>query len=584
MGVIEGGIRLIIDSEQNRLPSGFLVLLKIWRTYPKHCLVITLFLFFATMGEGLSILSLLPLMGILIGDNVTDSVATDFIAGILGFLSLDVTISSLLLLMVAGALLKAGLMVLAGRQVGIATAQVGADMRSSVIQNMLAARWSYLLRQPVGRLGNAISSEVPRAGSAFLAAGQLFAAIIRVLIYLSIAFLVSWEVTCFAFVIGAAMMIVLRPTVRNVRIAGKNMTRSLRELTGRFVDGLQGMKPLKAMFCESQLMELLEEENLSLQKMQEKRVLNKWLLKSAAEPIIVISLAVGIYGATELSLVKAASFIIMAFLFVRTVNQMSALQQIFQALGDTESAFTALHDTIEDAGDAREDLGGSLSQELKDSISLEGVGFSFKEKTVLKCIDMRVPVRSVTLLTGSSGSGKSTVSDIILGLFRPDAGSILVDGVDLRDMDLASWRAQIGYVPQDLFLFHDDLRSNVTLGNPIYADSDVIDALRHAGAWDFVKTLDDGLDTHLGERGQRLSGGQRQRISIARALIRNPRLLILDEATSALDDKTAGEIYETISKLAKEIAILVISHDDKASSIAERTYRIDDGRAHLVPH
>ena len=368
----------MFDNKQRRLPSAFSVLLNVWRTYPKHCLVITSFLFFASMGEGLSILFLLPLLGILIGDDsATDSVAIDLTNRILESLSLDVTISSLLLLMVTGALFKAGLMILAGRQVGIATAQVGADMRRNVIRSMLEARWPHLLLQPVGRLGNTISSEVPRAGSAFLTTGQLFSVISRVFIYLGAAILISWKVTCFAFVIGVIMMIVLRPTVYNVRIAGKNMTRALRELTGRFVDGLQGMKPLKAMYCQDQLMGLLEEENKILQRMQEKRVLNKWLLKASAEPIIIISLAIGVYVVTELSLVNASSFIVMAFLFVRSVSQMSALQQVFQTLGDTESAFSALHNTIEDAKNAKEDLGGCLSKELKNSIDLKDVGFSF---------------------------------------------------------------------------------------------------------------------------------------------------------------------------------------------------------------
>src|SRR5690606_21587447 len=152
------------------------------------------------------------------------------------------------------------------------------------------------------------------------------------------------------------------------------------------------------------------------------------------------------------------------------------------------------------------------------------------------------PKGKLTTLIGPSGAGKTTLSDVLLGLVRPRSGQILVDGVPLEELNLEQWRELVGYVPQELFLFHDTVMNNVTLGDPHITPEEVREALEAAGAWSFVEQLPQGMDTVVGERGTLLSGGQRQRISIARALVRKPKLLLLDEVTSALDPATEAEI------------------------------------------
>ena len=535
------------------------------------------FLILAGIGEGMSILSLLPLLGLLIGEGGGDSGAQELIGRLFDSLGLHLNIPNLLLLMVLGALFKAGLTVLAGRQVGYATAEVGADMRSAVIRHILAARWSHFLTQPVGKVANAISSEVPRAGSAFLAMGNLISAATRVLVYLGSSLLVSWPVTLIALAAGAGMMGFLWPTVVHVRVAGLEMTRALRALTGRFVDGLQGVKPLKAMARQEQLARLLEDENRILQRTQQKRVLHKWLLKAGVEPIVVVLIASGVYLGTELRLATVSSLMVVALLFARTLSQMGTVQQAMLSLGDCESAFTALHKTIDDARAACEVTGGESLLQLRHEVQLDSVTFSYGGKPILDRVKICVPARGVTLLVGPSGVGKSTVADLVIGLLKPDAGSIRVDGKSLADADLATWRSQIGYVPQDLFLFHDDLRDNVTLGDTSHSEQDIVGALTKAGAWDFVGHLEGGLSARLGERGQSLSGGQRQRVAIARAIIRKPNLLILDEPTSALDEASANDLYATLEALGRDTAVLLISHDENAASIADHIYRFTDG-------
>ena len=164
---------------------------------------------------------------------------------------------------------------------------------------------------------------------------------------------------------------------------------------------------------------------------------------------------------------------------------------------------------------------------------------------------------------------------------QPTRGEVSIDGVSLASLDARAWRRQIGYVPQDTVLLHASILQNVTLDDPALSREDAEQALRDAGAWDFVAATPQGMDTVVGERGGKLSGGQRQRIVIARALINHPRLLILDEATSALDPASEQAVRQTMEQLKGRLTILAISHNRAMIDAADRVYRLQDGRAEL---
>jgi ATP-binding cassette subfamily C protein len=190
-------------------------------------------------------------------------------------------------------------------------------------------------------------------------------------------------------------------------------------------------------------------------------------------------------------------------------------------------------------------------------------------------VSLEVPAGGVTVLIGPSGVGKTTIADIILGLYRADRGDVLLDGVPLDEIDLQTWRRLIGYVPQELILLHDSVYANVALGNPGIRKADARRGLEIAGAWSFVEGLPEGMMTTVGQGGAKLSGGQRQRIALARALASRPKLLVLDEVTSALDPKTEQEICDKIRTMAEETTILAITHRPTFLEIADRIYRVD---------
>ncbi len=243
-----------------------------------------------------------------------------------------------------------------------------------------------------------------------------------------------------------------------------------------------------------------------------------------------------------------------------------------------ESALWSLTENIEKAEvevDKHNDKG--KVPQLAAGINLQSVNFSHGEKQILQNVTINIPAGKFVAIIGASGAGKTTIVDLITGLFIPQSGDIYIDGVSLRELNMLAWRKMIGYVPQEIFLFHESIFQNITLGNQSVTEKQVEEALLAAGALDFVSTLPSGMHTVIGERGSKLSGGQRQRIAIARALLHKPKLLILDEATTALDPKTEAEICETLQRLCGETTIIAISHQPLIAQVAHVVFKIGNG-------
>ena len=247
----------------------------------------------------------------------------------------------------------------------------------------------------------------------------------------------------------------------------------------------------------------------------------------------------------------------------------------------SESAFWSIRQTIEEAESDKELLVSGKNIALNGAIELRNIDFAYDEKPVLQGVSLEIPDHSLTTITGASGSGKTTVIDLIIGLIVPDSGQITIDGISFEQLDTLQWRRKIGYVPQETLLLHDSIINNVTLGDPDLSDKDAEEALKSAGAWDFVEAMPEGMLSTVGERGSKLSGGQRQRIMIARALVHHPELLILDEATSALDPVSEEAIRQSVEKLKANYTVLAISHQTAMVDAADRVYRLENGKAIL---
>ena len=547
--------------------------------YPVRSTLILLAITAAALAEGVGIAVLLPLIGLLIDAEGAGGTLTLYVEQVFALVGLELSLGGLLVLIVVAVVLKALLMLLAMAQVGYTAAHVAMDLRLAFIRALLQARWTHFVDRRAGDMASAVSIEPTRAANAYVAACRSLSGAIQLLIYLTLSVAISWEVSLVALAVGAVGMVALSRLVAMSRRAGQNQTEHQKSFMTRLLQGLDGMKPLKAMAREGSIGPLIEGDIRGLNHAQRTIVVTREALKESHEIIRAVAVAGGLYVFVAVWGQPVEGLLVLVLLFMRTLQKVSLLQSHYQSAAINQPAFAFLRSTIATAEGAREPGQGGTVPRLASAIALREVSFSYGRGNVLENVSMTLPAGSFIAVVGSSGAGKTTVADLIIGLLRPQRGEVWIDDLPMRDIDVKAWRSMIGYVPQETFLFHDTVMANVTLGDSGISRADVETALRRAEAWEFVAALPDGMDAVVGERGARLSGGQRQRVAIARALIRNPALLILDEATTALDPETEAGIVATVRRLAGKVTVLSISHQPAMRQAAHIVYRLDKGRA-----
>jgi ATP-binding cassette subfamily C protein len=302
-------------------------------------------------------------------------------------------------------------------------------------------------------------------------------------------------------------------------------------------------------------------------------------MSALQEPLLAILIGVGFFLSLIVLKMPLAEVLVMLFLLARTVSYLSKAQRAYQQVVLRESAYWSLMESIAAARAEVEPRGGEQAVQLVEGIRFENVSFGHGgRRAIVEHGTFSVPAQQLTVIIGPSGAGKTTLLDLVVGLLRPDAGRILVDGVPLDDLDLRQWRRKIGYVPQESVMVDESVAYNVTLGEADLTEEQIRAALRAADALDFVDALPEGLQTRVGEGGSRLSGGQRQRLAIARALVHEPRLLILDEATSHLDPEAQAAVIQTVTHLKGRLTILAVAHQDLLIRAADRVYRLADAQ------
>jgi len=374
----------------------------------------------------------------------------------------------------------------------------------------------------------------------------------------------------------------LRRLIKKTRRAGQRQTTHMQDLVAQMTDILISIKPLKSMAREESASAVLTDRTRKLNRALQKQVLSKAALGSFQEPLIMAFLVLCLYAALSYWNLSLASIMAMIFFIGKILKQVQKIQNEYANLAEYDSAYWSLIGKIETASQAREVLTGSIAPELKVSIHMDGVGFAYDERRVLTDASLEIPAGMLTVLCGPSGSGKTTIADLLIALLRPQQGEVWIDQLPMAQVDIHRWRQMIGYVTQESLLLNDSVLQNVSLGQKTVTQQDVEEALRAAGAWEFVQAMPQGVFSVVGERGGMLSGGQRQRIAIARALVKHPKLLILDEATTALDPKTEKEICATLQQLRGRITMLAISHQPTLLECADWAYQLKEGAVILI--
>lgn len=560
--------------------AGVRLILFFMRAYPWRSAVMVVCFLFSGLADGIGVLTLLPIIDtISSGGNIPQSGVGLIMLRLLDALGLQHGLSVLLMITATIIWAKGIFLFIAMRQSGYTVAHVTADLRLRLIRSLMEARWSYFVSQPKGGFANAISSESLRAAVAYQHATLMISSIVTVIVYSIVALLVSWKVTLLSVLAAGFLMFLMRGFVKISQNAGDLQTTLMKSLIERLTDALQGIKPIKAMSQEKNLQLLLEAETQELNRVQKRYIFASEALSAAQEPMMTLIVVVGLYLAVTVGNQTLSMLLVMVFLFNRLLNRFFLTQRCYNEMITGESALWSLLNTIQHAEDEKEQVGDKLpTPQLDKAVSLESVNFAYGSNLVLRDASLEIPRGFFISIAGPSGAGKTTIADLLVGLFLPRSGAVCVDGVPLTSINLKAWRQMIGYVPQEMLLFHETIFHNITLGEPSITRDNAEEALRLADAWDFVSSLPNGIDSSVGEQGSKLSGGQRQRLSLARALVRKPALLILDEVTTALDPRTEIEICTTLRKLHGRVTILAISHQPAMMRFADRVYELTNGR------
>jgi len=397
----------------------------------------------------------------------------------------------------------------------------------------------------------------------------------------AVIFYQDWQLALIALLIFPPAAYIIVRFGRRLRGLARESQKSVARLNQLLQENFTGQRIVKAFAREDFEAERFKSANEHFRRVQMKLRIMRELSSPVMELLGAVGMAVIIsYGGyhviqgttTPGTFFSFLAALLMLYAPIRGLS--SAQNSIQEALAAAQRVFSMLdlEPGIMDRAGAR------VLPPLSRNIVYRHVSFSYGGNTVLTDIDFTVTKGDMVALVGPSGAGKTTLLNLLPRFYEVTAGTILVDGVDLREVSLASLRAQIGVVTQQTILFNETVRYNVAYGRLDATEAEIIQAIRAAHAYDFVMALPRGLDTVIGEQGVRLSGGERQRLAIARALLKDPPILILDEATSSLDSESEREVQQALDRLIEGRTTLVIAHRLSTVRHAHRLVVVDGGR------
>ena len=441
------------------------------------------------------------------------------------------------------------------------------DIRSLIYKKIIGLPLGYFSEERKGDIMARITSDVQEVeNSVANSLGMMIKNPILIIVFLGVMIYMSWSLTLFVFVMLPVTGLIIGRIGRSLKRVSTKGQNKLGEILSIIEEDLSGLRIIKSFNAEEKAIGRFQNENQNYRLIMNRLMWRRHLAHPASEflgtIVIVIVLWYGgriILGGNDSSL-TAAEFIGYMVFFYGIINPAkafsTALYSVEKGLASMQRIdhVLAAEVTIVDKKDAKN------IESFEKDIVYKNVSFAYDKAEVLSNVSLNIPKGTTVALVGSSGSGKTTMVDLLPRFWDITSGNIEVDGTDIRDLKLKSLRNLIGNVNQEPILFNDTIRNNIAFGIEDASDEAIIQAAKIANAHDFILATENGYDTTIGDRGDKLSGGQKQRLSIARAILRNPPILILDEATSALDTESEKLVQEALENLMKNRTSLVIAH------------------------
>ncbi len=406
---------------------------------------------------------------------------------------------------------------------------------------------------------------------------------VMMIIYLVLAFSLSWKLTLISMVVFPLTVYFIVKIGASLKRRSIRMQNKAADLLSVITETIYGSKLIRAFGASDYMNKLFRKESGELYNLTMKNVKASELTRPVTEFLSILAAVLIIwFGGREVLEVKSLDpeeFIGFLFIIFQIATPIKNLSGVNNSLQTASASAGRVFEILDHPIEVKESPDAVPFTELKHSISIRDVSFAYEEgKEVLNDISLEIPRSSVLALVGPSGSGKSTLADLIARFYDVSSGSIVFDDVDVRDFRLASFRENIGIVQQETILFNDTIRNNIIFGRENVTEEELIEKCRSANAYEFIMQAEKGFDTVIGERGLKLSGGQRQRLSIARTLLKDPKVLILDEATSSLDAESEHIVQNAIEKMMEGRTSIVIAHRLSTIINADKIVVLDKGR------
>ncbi|BAW96824.1 Xenobiotic-transporting ATPase [[Synechococcus] sp. NIES-970] len=567
-----------------KLPSA---LLFVSTQFPKELTQTVVFSTIASLLEGVSLAIIVPLLQILVegsleSDGNNESKSVSLLFSFFGQFSpqnqlLAIGICFFILVLIKGVFLFLG-----NHRLRVLSVKVSTELRQRCLDRFLNLPVSAYDKLNTGTLSSYTNEQAQRCEQLTLNVGITFNQFLTVTSLFVLLISLSWQLSGIAIFCISIIAFFLQSIIRGVRREARRVAQSISEFSASISELLSGIRIVKAYSAEriesAKILKILDERLQS----EVRSSIGQSLVMPLSDISGVLMIFVILFLANQLFLSDASTSVSLAFLIVlvRMVPRINSLNNLRATTANYAGSFNVIETFFEETEGLQMSNGNILFEGLSKGITFENINFAYQSNSgkVLENFNLFIPKGRVTALVGASGSGKSTIASLIMGFYQPQAGAILFDSHNLRDLDTDSLRAKIAYVSQESFIFNCSVYENILYGNWSASHSEVIEAATKAYASEFIDRLPQGYETVLGERGVNLSGGQRQRLAIARAIVRNPDILILDESTSALDSASEKMIQQAIDSFSHDRTVIVIAHRLSTIESADNIVVLDKGK------
>lgn len=459
------------------------------------------------------------------------------------------------------------------------------DLRNEAYRHLHKLPMSYFKNE---RVGNLISRIINDANVVQTSISAAFLNAIRepltIIVFLGIAISISWQLTLLALIILPFSMLIISWIGLKLRRHSGMIQEKMADITSIIQETISGVKIVKAFGMEEYENEKFGNQTRRFFRMMLRLTRTRNLSSPLTEFLSICVGVVIIYYGGKLVLIdhslKASEFMGFLFAIFQMMPPIKELSSVNNRIQESSAAGDRIFEIIDTEPLIRNIPGAVEVSGLKDEITFDNISFHYDDspELVLNNVDFKVKKGEIIALVGPSGGGKSTLVDLIPRFFDPSSGKIMIDGVDIKTISIESLRKLMGIVTQETILFNESIRKNIAYGLGEHPMDEIQKAAKLANAHNFIMELPEGYDTIIGERGLKISGGQRQRISIARALLKNPQIMIFDEATSALDNESEQLVQEAIDRMMINRTTFVIAHRLSTIKNATRIIVIDRGR------